>query len=817
MTDESQSCPAEEVLLNFLAERLEESTRRQVQEHLDVCSQCTESVEWMRQNLLKEITDELGEESQATEGLASKASLDTETEVWDGMDGEEFDVRQFSPSPNKNAIGRLGKYDIIGVLGRGGMGGVFNAFDEQLRRTVAIKVLNRRLSNSDTARRRFIREARAAAGINHHNVVTIHAVEEHEHCPFLVMEYVDGGSLREHIRRNRTLEPLEVVRLSKEIAAGLAAAHAQGVIHRDIKPGNIMLEDGAVRVKIGDFGLARVAVDNVELTSRELAVGTPTYMSPEQVKGKKVDLRSDLFSLGCVMYAMIAGQSPFRGQHALEIAHKVADVTPAPLEKTIEGTPKTLSDMVAKLLEKDPDDRYQSATEVAEVLGRYLAILNETPTDEMSAVLHGHPPRRETRRKPPARWAPITCALVLVAILVSWPFWWPGRDTPGPDADNSNGPQGLGPTGTAVEYPELVTVGQTVDADVKSINQALATAGPGTVIRVIDDETYSEAIEITDARRQSGIILMSDPAQQPTLTVPNSTTSVIRIQDVSGVEIRGFRIEPKQKPAIEVSGTVAGIRIERIVCDQSKNQGETIDPGVLIQAVRNESGDEPIVIRESRFDNPVANQCIRVGLPMDVAQGAIAQDVEIAENTIRGRLVQVLLSAKNAPLGKTIVVGNRFLGSANGRAVSGINVNLEQEFAQEPDIRINNNTFWNTGHWIGLAFTEDYRGRVMICNNLILGCDSIGGTPDRIHNATAHWQFQKNFWEKDPVTVDDEELYGRIATFVREIELVERGDVDHKDFLRPCDSRLMSGFADDADEGLWPYVGAVEPTEPDAD
>lgn len=686
MTDESHSCPAEELLLDYVAKRLDESTRQRVQEHLDACHQCSESVAWMSQNLLKEITDEFEEESQATEGLAGEESVGADTEAWAGVDDGEFDVRQFSPSPNKNALGRLGKYDILGVLGRGGMGIVFKAFDEQLRRTVAIKVLNRRLSNSDTARRRFIREARAAAGINHHNVVTIHAVEEHEHCPFLVMEYVDGGSLREHIRKNGTLEPLEVVRLSREIASGLAAAHAQGVIHRDIKPGNIMLEDGAVRVKIGDFGLARVAVDNVELTSRELAVGTPTYMSPEQVKGKKVDLRSDLFSLGCVMYAMIAGQSPFRGQHALEVAHKVAEVTPQPLEKTIEGTPTMLSDMVAKLLEKEPDDRYQSATEVAEVLGRYLAVLNETPTDEMSAVLQGHRPHSETRRAP-ARWILVVCALALVAGLVSWPFWWPGRDAPGPTRDSSNGTKVPGTANSTTEHPEFVTVGQSVDADARSINQALEQA----------------------------------------------------------------------------------------------------------------------------------NQCIRVGPPMDVAQGAVAQDVRIERNIIRGRLVQVLLSAKNAPFGRTVVLGNRFLGSENGRAVSGINMSLDQEFAQEPNIRIYNNTFWNTGQWIGLAFTEDYRGKVMVCNNLILGCDSIAGTPERLQNALTNWQFQKNFWEKNPITSDDEELYGRIATLEQEINLVERDNVDHKDFLRPCDSRLTSGFVDDAVDHIWPYVGAVEPMGPDAD
>jgi serine/threonine protein kinase len=140
------------------------------------------------------------------------------------------------------------------------------------------------------ARRRFIREARAAAGIKHVNVITIYAVEESQNCPFLVMEYVGGCSLRDHIRRHRHLEPLEVVRLSHGIAAGLAAAHSQGVIHRDIKPSNIMLEEGGVRVKITDFGLARAAIDNVDLTSQGTMVGTAAYMSPEQVSGNTLSI-----------------------------------------------------------------------------------------------------------------------------------------------------------------------------------------------------------------------------------------------------------------------------------------------------------------------------------------------------------------------------------------------------------------------------------------------------------------------------------------------------------------------------------------------
>jgi serine/threonine protein kinase len=471
------------------------------------------------------------------------------------------------------------------------MGIVFKAFDEKLRRTVAIKALNRRLSSHETARRRFIREARAAAGINHPNVVTIHAVEEHNECPFLVMEYVGGGSLRDYVRRSGRLEPVEVVRLSREIAAGLAAAHVQGVIHRDIKPGNIMLEEGAVRVKITDFGLARAAVDNVELTSQGLAVGTPGYMSPEQVRGEKVDLRSDLFCLGCVMYAMIAGRAPFRGEHALATARLVTEFSPPPLEKTIEGTPKLLSDVVSKLLEKDPDQRYQSATEVAEVLGRYLAVLNQARTDEMPDALCGSPVQEEVRRSP-ERWIVVGGIAAVMAILVALPFWLANGD-PASTSDPASGRTDVS-NGEPTVFPKLLTVSQSGKADAKSLAEALSRSGPGTVIRVLDSGTYTESLQITDNGRWRGLELQAieSLADPPTIRAPDGDSPALRIYGVCDVRICGFRIEAVRESAILIGGTSANVVIEDIECHQP--EGEETEPGLLITAVRRTPQDPPI-------------------------------------------------------------------------------------------------------------------------------------------------------------------------------------------------------------------------------
>ena len=203
----------------------------------------------------------------------------------------------FLTRPDKpDLLGRLGHYGIQEVIGRGGMGIVLKAFDDKLHRVVAIKVMAPQLATSPNARKRFIREAQAAAAIRNDHVIAIYAVEEAEELPYLVMEYVSGESLQQRLDRNGPLELKEILRIGLQTACGLSAAHAQGLIHRDVKPANILLENGVERVKITDFGLAR-AVDDASLTQSGVVAGTPQYMSPEQARGETVDPRADLFSL----------------------------------------------------------------------------------------------------------------------------------------------------------------------------------------------------------------------------------------------------------------------------------------------------------------------------------------------------------------------------------------------------------------------------------------------------------------------------------------------------------------------------------------
>src|SRR5574339_574395 len=204
------------------------------------------------------------------------------------------------------------------------MGIVLRAFDERLHRIVAIKVMAAELATSAAARKRFIREAQAAAAVSHDHLVTIHAVEEANGRPFIAMHYVAGMSLEERIQRDGQLALHEILRIGMQTASGLAAAHAQGLIHRDIKPANILLENGVERVKITDFGLARV-VDDASLTQSGLIAGTPQFMSPEQAQGETIDHRPDLFSLGSVLYALCTGRPPFRAETSYGILRRVTD------------------------------------------------------------------------------------------------------------------------------------------------------------------------------------------------------------------------------------------------------------------------------------------------------------------------------------------------------------------------------------------------------------------------------------------------------------------------------------------------------------
>ena len=284
-------------------------------------------------------------------------------------DEQSARLSYLAASSKPNSLGRLGHYEVLEVLGQGGFGIVFRAFDETLQRIVAIKVLAPALAATSPARKRFLREAQSSAKIRHENVVHIYAVEE-QPLPYLVMEFVPGETLQQRLDRTGPLDVAEVIQIGRQIAEGLAAAHATGLIHRDIKPANILIESGpGGRVKITDFGLARAA-DDASLTHSGAVAGTPTFMAPEQARGETLDHRADLFSLGSVLYTICSGRPPFRASNSLAVLKRVAEDTPRPIPEIIPEVPHWVCEIITRLHAKQPDNRIASAREVADLLSR---------------------------------------------------------------------------------------------------------------------------------------------------------------------------------------------------------------------------------------------------------------------------------------------------------------------------------------------------------------------------------------------------------------------------------------------------------------
>jgi serine/threonine protein kinase len=272
-----------------------------------------------------------------------------------------------APPQQPGEMGRLGPYVVLDILGSGGMGIVFRAEDTQLQRPVALKVLLPSRTDMGIARLRFLREGRAAAAIKHDHVVTIYQVSEEGGVPFLAMELLTGESLEDRLERQGRLPVADVLRIGREIALGLSAAHTHDMIHRDIKPANIWLEGEAGRVKILDFGLARVGGE-VQLTRTGIVVGTPAYMSPEQAAGKDIDPRSDLFSLGAVLYRLVTGELPFKGDDLLGLLMAIANEPPVPPWEINPALPEALSELILSLLAKDRRYRPASAKAVIDAL-----------------------------------------------------------------------------------------------------------------------------------------------------------------------------------------------------------------------------------------------------------------------------------------------------------------------------------------------------------------------------------------------------------------------------------------------------------------
>ncbi len=362
----------------YIEGQLSPDAEAALESHLDCCVSCRRAIDdsaaegaWWNEASRFLPVDEW-------DGTASQTYIDSVSSGGENarvQDGASI-VRRLSPwldaTDDPRMLGRFGGYEIAGVIGEGGMGVVLKGHEPALNRYVAIKLLAPHLASNGAARQRFSREAQAAAAVLHENVIAIHRVDQSQGLPYLVMPFIGGVSLQKRIDQEGPLPLAAILRIARQIAAGLAAAHAQGLVHRDVKPANILLERGVERVTLTDFGLART-VDDATLTRSGVIAGTPQYMSPEQARGEAVDGRSDLFSLGSVMYAMGTGRAPFRAETPFGILRRITDDEPRPLREINPDIPDWLEVIIRRLHAKIPADRFQSPAEVADLLEQCLA------------------------------------------------------------------------------------------------------------------------------------------------------------------------------------------------------------------------------------------------------------------------------------------------------------------------------------------------------------------------------------------------------------------------------------------------------------
>src|SRR6185295_3041497 len=280
-------------------------------------------------------------------------------------------------------------YRILGKIGEGGMGRVYKAEDTKLGRHVALKLLSPESNEDLTAKRRLLAEAQAASVLNHPNIVTIHAIEQADGLDFIVMEFVEGETLTSHLALNGALSLSSLLDIGIQIADALQAAHASGIIHRDIKPGNILITSKGA-IKVTDFGLAklvRLSTDEIDrealtlaanLTGPGIVLGTAAYMSPEQTRGESLDVRSEIFSLGTVLYEAATRTRPFTGPSMLSIMHAIAATEPPPPSRLRPELPREFDVIIERALAKNRDSRYSSAAEIGDALRNLRASLSGT-------------------------------------------------------------------------------------------------------------------------------------------------------------------------------------------------------------------------------------------------------------------------------------------------------------------------------------------------------------------------------------------------------------------------------------------------------
>jgi predicted Ser/Thr protein kinase len=448
-----------------------------------------------------------------------------------------------APSQAEGELGRLGSYRVLRVLGAGGMGVVFLAEDPQLERRVALKAMRPALISSDSAKKRFFREAKTTASIKHDHIITIYQVGEDRGAPFLAMEFLEGESLEERLQRSKKLPLDDVLRMGREIAEGLAEAHKHGLIHRDIKPANIWLEGRRSRVKVLDFGLARATGDETHLTQPGTILGTPAYMAPEQARGEEVDARGDLFSLGCVLYRMATGELPFTGNNLMSLIRALEMHHPTPPAQRHPDVPPSLSGLIMKLLAKDRNERPSSAEEVVAALESFEKDGTRPPAVQ---------PVGKARRRLLLAGAGVglLAILVLLAVVLT-------RKTPTERGEEASGGSAVLPSGGEAAHDAKPPAGE------EAWRQSIAAMSP-------DEQVQAVAHRLKERNPGfDGQVVKHLVEDGKVVWLEFSSDSVLDLSPVRALtelKVLGCYADPKTGSKLTDLSPLIGLPLERLVC-----------------------------------------------------------------------------------------------------------------------------------------------------------------------------------------------------------------------------------------------------------
>jgi hypothetical protein len=721
---------------------------------------------------------------------------------------------------------RLGRYEVVEKLGQGGMGEVYLAHDTELGRRVALKVLPQGSVHNPDALERFRREARALARLAHPGIVQAHDSDSADGRHFLVLEYVEGWSLSRVLREHGRVPPALAADYARQAALALQHAHEKGLVHRDLKPGNLLVTPQG-QVKLLDLGLARFLQDHPgdpELTREGAGMGTPDYCAPEQFRdARTADARSDVYALGCTLYHLLTGQVPFPAPSLSDKARAHAEEEPAPLGALCPEVPVGLALVVRRMIAKRPQDRFQSAGQVAEALALYVpagspeaAALTTTATWDSGQLT-----LRESRARGRRRWRwAVAGAGALGACLLALLAW--SLSGPGGEGNPQAGPKGAGPQGppkgeAAPEDPDVLTVAQDGSGRFRTLAEALAkVTRPGMTVRILDAAVYPEALQLDQRGRHDGLTL--EAPRRATLAAPPRARAALAVGHVADVTVRGLHVRAGKGggAAVLAYGRAPGLLLDGLEVATPEDE---MPDGIALEGLDLSDRDPPAVVR---------NCAVRAGSLVGIRVSGVlsyhvahpCKRVVLRDNQVEGCRVGVHLVGA---LQKVQVVGNRVWNAAQ------VGLQLDNLLGGAQGILVANNTLLGCDQGLRL-WDKEVRGKdVHVCNNLILGSRVVdmaftdsGGNPVQEAGpgngkaVRGRWRVEHN-WREGPQPPEGAPL--RKAWIPADPGDVLQGQIEvtsrtagQAGFLRPRrGSPLGTRGAGKTDPALPPYVGALPP------